>query len=173
MTCEALGHSLLIPNNYSRLFPFSAESKQLQSWFCPLSSFVFAFHTREAEGTEVVVLVHIRTRLCLLFEDVISLDAHAAAVHHWNLIILTLKWLKCPRAVIYNPVILFFNVYLWWSQLQFPVSKMHAFSCYVCKFGFMQTNIANKITFISIKHIVLSFNNACTAVCSYHFNINI
>lgn len=107
MTCEALGHSLLIPNNYSRLFPFSAESKQLQSWFCPLSSFVFAFHTREAEGTEVVVLVHIRTRLCLLFEDVISLDAHAAAVHHWNLIILTLKWLKCPRAVIYNPVILF------------------------------------------------------------------
>lgn len=107
MTCEALGHSLLIPNNYSRLFPFSAESKQLQSWFCPLSSFVFAFHTREAEGTEVVVLVHIRTRLCLLFEDVISLDAHAAAVHHWNVIILTLKWLKCPRAVIYNPVILF------------------------------------------------------------------
>lgn len=107
MICEALRHSLLIPNNYSRLFPFSAESKQLQSWFCPLSSFVFAFHTREAEGTEVVVLVHIRTRLCLLFEDVISLDAHAAAVHHWNLIILTLKWLKCPRAVIYNPVILF------------------------------------------------------------------
>lgn len=63
--------------------------------------------TREAEGTEVVVLVHIRTRLCLLFEDVISLDAHAAAVHHWNLNILTLKWLKCPRGVIYNPVIIF------------------------------------------------------------------
>lgn len=59
------------------------------------------------------------------------------------------------------------------TATQFPVSKMHVFSCYVCKFGFMQTNIANKITFISTKHIFLSFNNACTAVCSYHFNINI